>query len=750
MSNDYSLQLRNQISGIKQLCEKMEAFGKLHGLSDKLIFAAHLAVEELFVSIVSHAFEDSREHIVEVGLSLKNRRLTITLVDDGQPYDPTIVPDKPTDDISAEDIAHIELGLRMVRKVVDTITYERRDGRNRLTLVMEDIPDRKSITSLSPQDPVFPPPDAFRKVARLQHIDEYRRILRKSLYSPEVFWAQQADELDWFQKWDTVLEENFREGIHRWFVGGKLNVTVNCLDRHLNSGRRNKAALLWEGERPGEEKTLTFQQLHRLVCRFANVLKQHGVKKGDRVCLYLPMIPELVVAMLACARIGAVHVAIYDGSDAEILRTRIMETQPCLLICSNNLSAGGEFKGKKDVVDAALLSCPAITDIIVVRRAGGESPLKKGRDFWWDEEIGSPHISSDCPAEAMDAEDPLFIHYTGAASDRPYGVVHTTAGYLVYAMQTFKWIFDIRDEDIFWCTADIGWRCGHAYTVYGPLVNGTTSLLFEGRPSPFYPDRFWEIIEKYGGTIFYASARTLRGLMESGNHRPERHDLNTLRLLGSTGAPLDTTLWTWYHDIVGRSRCPIVETWWQAETGGIVISPIPGAIPAKPGSVGLPFFGIDAKIIRNPPAQADDNANGWLVFGRPWPGLMNGIFGHPTLHKRIYFVKFPNTFSPDVRARTDNDGYFRIDSHDESTPSFTPFPDAAQSKIYSTEKPFFVESVGVGLIHPGGGQELQAFMTLKMDIQQRSDLISAYKNQRRAQTGYQEISPAVRTVTYQA
>jgi acetyl-CoA synthetase len=728
----------------------MEAFGQLHGLSDKLIFAAHLALEELFVSIVSHAFEDSREHVVEIGLSLKDRRLIITLVDDGRAFDPTTVPDKPTDRLSAEDIEHMELGLRMVRKVVDTLTYERRDGRNRLTLVLEDIPDKQSITSVSRKDPVFPPPDIFRKNARLQHMDEYRRIYRKSIYSPKMFWAQPANELDWFRKWDTVLEENFREGIHRWFVGGKLNVTVNCLDRHLNSGRRNNAALIWEGERPGEEKTLTFLQLHRQVCRFANVLKRHGVKKGERVCLYLPMIPELAIAMLACARIGAVHTVVYDGSDAEILKIRIMETQPRLLICSNGLSAGGRFSGKKDAVDAALLSCPGIIDVIVVRRTGGESSIKQGRDFWWDQEISHPDISNDCPAEAMDAEDPLFIQYTGAPSDRPYGVVHTTAGYLVYAMQTCKWIFDIREEDIFWCTADIGWRCGHAYTVYGPLVNGTTSLLFEGRPNPYSPDRFWEIIEKYGVTIFYASVRTLHSLMETGHHRPEQHDLNTLRLLGSTGAPLDSPLWIWCRDIVGRSRCPIVETWWQAETGGIVIGTIPGAMPAKPGSVAQPFFGIEPKIIRSPLAHTDFDSDGWLVFSRPWPGLMRSIYGHPTLHKRIYFTKFPDSFAPGIRAGTDADGYFHIDSQDETIPSIMTFPDPAEAEIFAAPKPFYVESVGVGLIRPGGGQDIQTYMTLKMDIQQRNDLISAYKNQRHALAGYQGASQVVRTVTYQA
>ena len=751
MSNDYRLQLRNQISGIKQLCEKMDAFGKLHGLSDRLIYGANLAIEELFVNIVTHAYADGREHIIGIGLSLTGTKLTITIDDDGKEFDPTIIPDRPTDRISLEDIEDIALGLRMVRKVVDAITYERKDSQNRVILVMDDIPNKKTIASVTREDRVFPPPETFREKARLKSIDAYQKIYRRSIYDPESFWSQQADELDWFRKWDTVLEENFQEGIHQWFVGGKLNLTVNCLDRHLVTGRRNKAALIWEGSRPGEEKTLTFQQLHRQVCRFANVLKQHGVQKGDRVCIYLPMIPELPIAMLACARIGAVHSVVFGGVCAEALKTRILDARSRLLICTTGFSVGGKPVRSKEQADIALLSCPCITDVIVVRTPGMESSMFEGRDFWWDVEIGDPNISNECPPEMMDAEAPLFIHHTAGTSDKPLGILHTTAGYLVYIMQTFKWIFDIQEEDIFWCTADIGWNAGHGYTVYGPLVNGTTSLLFEGVPNHPYMDRFWEIVEKYGVTIFYAAAQTLRSLMKSGNNRSERHDLGSLRLLGSTGSPLDINLWMWYRDTIGQGKCPIVETWWQAEAGGIVFSPIPGATPCKPGSAALPFFGIDPKIIRDNPDRTTLNADGWLVITRPWPGLMRNIYSAPGRFKKIHFSKYPGVYATGYRAKTDADGYFwMIDSDDDkiATPKLS--QDIDQAEILPISQPFFVEAVGAGLARPGGGQDIQTFMTLKIDTLQRNDLISTLRNQRLAQAGYRETALRKPTVTYRA
>ncbi len=751
VSNDYNLQLRNQVSGIKQLCEKMDAFGKLHGLSNSLIYRANLAIEELFVNIVSHAYADGREHIIGIGLSLADKKLTITIEDDGKEFDPTIIPGGPTERISLDDIEDMELGLRMVRKVVDEITYERRNGQNRVTLVMDDVPNKKTITSVIREDRVFPPPEAFRDKARLKSTDAYQKIYQISIDDPDVFWSQLANELDWFRKWDTVLEENFREGIHKWFVGGKLNLTVNCLDRHLATGRRNKAALIWEGDRPGEEKTLTFQQLHRQVCRFANVLKQHGVQKGDRVTLYLPMIVELPIAMLACARIGAVHAVVFGGVGPEALKYRILDSDSRLLICASGCSAGGKHIASKEQVDTALPSCPGITDVIVVRRPGMESSMREGRDFWWDEEIGAPDISNDCPPVMMDAEAPLFIHYAGGTIDKPVGILHTTAGYLVYVMQTFKWIFDIREQDIFWCTADIGWDAGHGYTVYGPLLNGVTSLLFEGGADHPYPDRFREIVEKYGVTIFYADTKILRALMKSGDHRPEPHDLSTLRLLGSAGSPMDTKLWMWYRDTIGQGKCPIVETWWQAETGGIVISPFPGVTPCKPGSVALPFFGIEPEILQGDPDQTALDQDGWLVFNRPWPGLMRGIYGAPDRFKKTHFSKFPGTYATGDRAKTDADGYFRIRGRNDEGLAFPkPGAGAADAEIPPISQPFFVEVADAAMAGPGGEQNIHAFMTLKMDALKRDDLISTLRNQRRVQAAYREMSPRGPTVTYRA
>ncbi|MFH0997167.1 MAG: acetate--CoA ligase [Pseudomonadota bacterium] len=751
MSNDYNLQLRNQVSGIKQLCEKMGAFGKLHGLSNSLIYGANLAIEELFVNIVSHAYEDGREHIIGIGLSLTGKKLTITIEDDGKEFDPTTLPGRPTERISLDDIEDMELGLRMVRKLADVITYERRNGQNRITLVMTDVPNKKTITSVIREDRVFPPPEAFREKARLKSIDAYRKIYQISIDDPEAFWSQLANELDWFRKWDTVLEENFREGVHKWFAGGRLNLTVNCLDRHLATGRRNKAAFIWEGDSPGQEKTLTFQQLHRQVCRFANVLKKHGVQKGDRVILYLPMIAELPIAMLACARIGAVHAVVFGGVGPDALKNSILDSNSHLLICASGCSAGGKHVRSKEQVDIALLSCPDITDVIVVRRPGLESTLYEGRDFCWDKEIGDPDIPNECPPVMMDAEAPLFIHYSGAATGKPMGVLHTTAGYLVYVMQTFKWIFDIREQDIFWCTADIGWDAGHGYTVYGPLVNGTTSLLFEGGPDHSYPDRFREIVEKYGVTIFYTAAKTLRSLMKSGNHRPEQHDLSTLRLLGSAGSPMDSKLWMWYRDTIGQGKCPIVETWWQAETGGIVISPFPGATPCKPGSAALPFFGIKPEIIRDNPDQTALDEDGRLVVNRPWPGLMRGFYGAPDRFKSIHFSTFPGTYDTGERAITDADGYFwMMDRDDEgiSTPKHS--PDISEAEIPPVSQPFFVEAAGAAMACPGGGQEIHTFMTLKMDTIGRDDLISTHRNQRRARAAYRETSPRNPTVTSRA
>ncbi len=727
LQNDYSLQLLNQVSEIKQLGEKLDAFGKQHGLSKSLIYGANLALEELFVNIIAHAYEDEREHAIGIGFSLLDKKLTLTMEDDGKEFNPTAIPYRPTATISLDDIEDLELGLRLIRMLVDAISYERKDGKNLLTLVIEDIPNKKTITSVMREDRVFMPPEEFREKARLKTLDEYKEIYQRSIDDPEAFWAQKADELDWFRKWDRVMVEDFSEGIHEWFVGGKLNLTVNCLDRHLLTWRKNKAALIWEGDNPGEDKVLTYQQLHRQVCRFANVLKKHGVQKGDRVSIYLPMIVELPIAMLACARIGAIHSVVFGGFSAESLKDRILDCDSRLLICANGYTRGGKVVKSKEQADQALQSCPNITDVIVVRRLSMESHICGGRDFWWDEEICEEDISNDCTPEVMDAEDPLFILYTSGSTGKPKGVLHTTAGYLVYVMQTYKWIFDIRDEDTYWCTADIGWITGHSYIVYGPLVNGATSLLFEGVPNHPRPDRFWEIVEKHRVNIFYTAPTALRALMKEGNHWPAQHDLSSLRLLGSVGEPINPKVWMWYRETIGHGRCPIVDTWWQTETGGIVISPLPAATPCKPGSATLPFFGIQPEIIRSGLDQTTLDEGGWLVIKKPWPGLMRRVYGDSERFKKTYFAKFPGVYTTGDGAKMDEDGYFwilgRIDDvinvsgHRLGTAEL-------ESALVSHES--VVEAAVVGMPHESKGQGIYAFVTVETGVLM-DDLIVALK-----------------------
>lgn len=593
------MQLRNHVTGIQQISEKMTAFGTLHGLGKSLIYRSNLAIEELFISIISHAHEDGRNHTIGIGFSLLDRNLTVTLEDDGKEFNPAAIPDRPTGIISLDDIEDIELGLRMVHKIVDSITYERRDGKNRVAFAIEDISSRKTITSSLHEDRIYPPPEAFQKNAGIRSLVEYRAMYHQSIDHPKAFWSQQAEELNWFRKWDRVLAPKISEGIHEWFVGGKLNLTVNCLDRHLATWRKNKAAFIQEGDTPGEEKILSYQQLHRQVCRFANVLKKHGVQKGGRVSICWPMIVEPPMPCWHAPESAPSIPWVFAGLSAESLRDRIQDCGSRLLICANGYTrGGGKVVRSKEQADLAVESCPGITDVIVVRRLNMESPMCDRRDFWWDREIGASDIANDCAPEIMDAEDPLFILYTSGSAGKPRGVLHTTAGYLVYVMQTFKWIFDIREDDTHWCTADIGGITGHSYTVYGPLVNGTTSLVFEGVPNHPGPDRFWDIIENHRMSIFHTASTALSALMKAGNDWPEKHDLRSLRLLGAFGEPITPKVWMWYRDTIGQGRCPIVDTWGQTETGGIVISPLPGATPppANPVPPRCPSSGFNRKL----------------------------------------------------------------------------------------------------------------------------------------------------------
>ena len=575
----------------------------------------------------------------------------------------------------------------------------------------------ETITSMMDEKRVFPPSEEVVKQAHIKSMDEYKKIFKRSIDDPEGFWGEMAEQLDWYKKWDKVLVEDFKEAKHEWFVGGKLNVSYNCIDRHLKTWRKNKAALIWEGD-TGDSKTLTYQQLYYEVCKFANVLKKLGVKKGDQVSIYLPMIPELPIAMLACARIGAIHSIVFGGFSAEALRDRIQDCGSKILVCADGYYRSGRVIRSKDNADVALEQCPIVKDVIVVKRADISINMQPGRDHWWHDEIGAEDIKPTCEPEVMDAEDPLFILYTSGSTGKPKGVLHTQAGYLLFCYQTFKWVFDIKEEDTFWCTADIGWVTGHSYIVYGPLAAGATSLMFEGVPTYPHPDRFWEIVEKYRVNIFYTAPTALRAIMREGDEWPNKRNLSSLRILGSVGEPINPEAWMWYYNVIGKEKCPIVDTWWQTETGGILITPLPGATTLKPGSATLPFPGVDAAVIREDGSPADVNEGGYLVIRKPWPGLMRRVYGEPERFKNTYFVQFPGVYTAGDGARVDEDGFFwlmgRIDDvinvsgHRIGTAE-------VESALVSHNK--VAEAAVVGMPHEIKGQGIYAFVTLNIGVE---------------------------------
>jgi len=582
--------------------------------------------------------------------------------------------------------------------------------------------EAKAITSMMEEKRVFNPPEETSKKAYIGSLEEYKKIYQRSIDDVEGFWGEMAEQLDWYKKWDKVLVEDFKEGKHEWFVGGKLNVSYNCLDRHLHTWRKNKAALTWEGD-IGDSKTLTYQQLHHEVCKFASVLKKHGVKKGDRVSIYLPMILELPIAMLACARVGAIHSIVFGGFSADALKDRMLDCGSTVLICADGYYRSGRVIRSKDNADEALESCPDVKDVIVVKRANVQVPMKEGRDYWWDDEMGGGDLKPYPEPEVMDAEDPLFILYTSGSTGKPKGVLHTQAGYLLFCYQTFKWIFDVKEEDTFWCTADIGWVTGHSYIVYGPLAFGATSLMFEGVPTYPHPDRFWDIVEKYQVNIFYTAPTALRAIMREGDEWPKKHDLSSLRILGTVGEPINPEAWMWYYNVIGKGKCPIVDTWWQTETGGILIAPLPGAIPLKPGSATVPFPGVDAAVLREDGSVADVNQGGYLVIKKPWPGLMRRVYGDPERFKNTYFVQYPGVYTTGDGARVDEDGFYwlmgRIDDvinvsgHRMGTAE-------VESALVSHEK--VAEAAVVGMPHEIKGQGIYAFVTLNVGVE-KSDAL---------------------------
>jgi len=557
----------------------------------------------------------------------------------------------------------------------------------------------------------YAPSPEFVRNANVRGMEGYRDLYERAQADPEKFWGELADrELHWFDRWSQVLDWS-NPPFAKWFVGAKTNVAYNCLDRHLDGPRRDKAAIIWEGE-PGDQRIITYLELHRLVCRFANVLKARGFKAGDRSVIYMPMVPEAAVAMLACARLGITHSVVFGGFSAEALKTRIQDLDAHLVLTADGGFRRGKQVALKDAVDEALLECPGVREVIVLKRTGTPVSMKEGRDQWWD--ALHEGVSDECPAEKLDSEHPLYVLYTSGTTGKPKGILHTTGGYLLHATMTMKWVFDLHENDVYWCTADIGWVTGHSYVVYGPLSAGATTLMYEGAPD--YPkfDRWWQIVEKYKVTIFYTSPTAIRALVRQGEDFPKAHDLSSLRLLGSVGEPINPAAWEWYYRVIGHERCPIVDTWWQTETGGIMIAPMPGAVPLKPGSGTLPMPGVIADCVdfRGNPVAAD--AEGFLIVRKPWPGMVRTIWGDPERFKQQYWSRMPGIYFTGDAARRDADGYYwvlgRVDDvmnvsgHRLST---------MEIESALVRHPAVAEAAVVGKPHEITGQAVCCFVTLK-------------------------------------
>ncbi len=515
--------------------------------------------------------------------------------------------------------------------------------------------EQVTIESMSSESRLFPPPAAFAENAHVKSFADYEALYAEAEADPEGFWAKQAEELSWFRKWDKVLEWN--EPHANWFVGGKINIAYNCLDRHITTWRKNKAAIIWEGE-TGEIKTITFLQLHQEVSRFANVLKSLDVKTGDRVALYMPLIPALAVAMLACARIGATHTVIFGGFSAEAIRDRVNDGQCKLIVTADGgYRRGSEIK-LKDIVDEAAAECPVVENIVVFQRTHSKVAMMPGRDHWWHELTKT--VDADCAAEELDSEHPLYILYTSGTTGKPKGILHTTGGYLTQIAYSSKIVFDLKDDDIYWCTADIGWVTGHSYVVYGPLANGATVFMYEGAPNHPDFDRFWDIIERHKITIFYTAPTAIRAFIKWGEQYPLKHDLSSLRLLGTVGEPINPEAWMWYHAIIGKRKCPIVDTWWQTETGSIMISPLPGATPTVPGTATRPLPGIIVDIVTKAGVPVGPNEGGYLVIKHPWPSMLRTLWGDDERYKEAYWSEIPGCYFAGDGARRDKHGYYWI------------------------------------------------------------------------------------------
>ena len=580
------------------------------------------------------------------------------------------------------------------------------------------------IESILHEERRFPPSNEFRSRAKLNDAKEYERLYRQSIDEPDKFWSDVANELHWFRRWDQVMKWN--EPFVEWFVGGETNLAYNCLDYQIAQGRGDKVAFYWEGE-PGDKRTITYSQMLSEVSKLANVLKSKGIAKGDRVAIYMPMIPEAAVAMLACARIGATHSVVFGGFSSAALADRIEDAQAKAVITADGGYRRGSVLPLKPAVDEALERCPSVETTIVVKRAGNDVKMVEGRDFWYHDVM--ENASDECPAEPVDSEHPLFILYTSGSTGKPKGVLHTTGGYQTYNYLTTKYVFDLQDDDVFWCTADVGWVTGHSYIVYGPMSNGATQVMYEGAPTHPAPDRMWELVERYRVTVFYTAPTAIRAFIKLGEEHPAKHDLSSLRLIGTVGEPINPEAWTWYRRVIGGDRCPVIDTWWQTETGGTMITTLPGVHDAKPGSAGVPFFGIEPAVVDMQGNERPANEGGYLIVKRPWPSMLRTVYGDDERYKRAYWGEVPHAYFAGDGARRDEEGYFWIMGRVDDVVNVSGHrlgTMEVESALVSHDS--VAEAAVVGRPHEVKGQGIVAFVTLEGKLQGSDDLAADLRN----------------------